>query len=132
MKNRALIEELRKNSLCNEYWDKEIEIALTKEIVLEYEPVGTMGVYRCCFDFLLPYHGTNPALLGTEASLEVNITSSEKEYNLKKALAGKDCFHNIIIKVRKDGKKILSSEFRLWDEGEELLSGKKSIIEAIL
>lgn len=131
MDNSEIIKELKTHSICLEYWDDQIESALKEEIKLKYEPVGTSGIYSKYYRFLLQYHGVSQLLVNSDAIFEMVITSTEKEYNLKNAKNGLNCFHNVHIRVRKNNEIIISCHFRLWEEDEEL-SGKKSILKEYL
>ena len=124
--------ELKKHKLCGLYWSDEVEEVLAGEITLEYEPVGDMGIYSRYFKFELSYQGDDSRLAGTSASMRISITSVNRAYDLEKAEAGEDCFHNVCIKVKRDKESIVTCEFRLWDEEAEKYSGDGEMMSLIL
>lgn len=127
-----LCEKLQENELCRNYWSKQIENELEKDIQFMQEPVGDMEIYSKHYEFHTQYGGGREELRGTTAIIKISITAKHPEYDLKEAEAGKDCFHNIRIIVHKEGKKLLTAEFRLWDKEEPRYSGEKTILRMLL
>lgn len=127
-----LLQELKKHKLCDWFWSEQIEEELNKDIVLEYEPVGDMGIYSKYFEFKELYCGNKKELLGSVAIINIAITANIPHYDIKKAVEGTDCFHNVTIKIAKEKINILTCHFRLWCGEEEDYSGEKSIIQNIL
>lgn len=130
--NNILVEQLRKHDLCKLFWSEQIAQTLQKEIILEYEPVGEMGVYSRQFVFPMLYTGGDAFLSNTKAILNLKITSGSNEYNLQKAMAGEDCFHNVQIKIIEGSELIILCRFRLWCQEEEEYTGKKSVLKRVL
>ena len=121
-----LCAELRKNELCNSYWSEEIEFQLKKDIQLTHEPVGDMAIYSKYFEFHTSYKGNIEELVGTTALIKLGITANQSEYDIKKAIAGTDCYHNVRIIVIKEKKEILKAKFRLWSEKETEYCGNEN------
>lgn len=126
-----LLQELRKCKLCRLYWSDQISKELEQEIVLEYEPVGEMGVYKKQLSFNLQYGGEDTHLLGTEAIMNIIISAYSSEYSIQKAIDGIDCFHNVQIKVIRENKLLLTCQCRLWS-GEEEYCGSWSMMKLLL
>ena len=132
MEKNILCEKLRENKLCQNYWSKQIEYELEKDIQLTYEPVGDMAIYSKHFEFHTTYGGGKEELCGTTAIIKISITANHPEYDLKKAIAGTDCFHNIRIIVHKEGRELLTAKFRLWDKEEPRYFGDETILKMLL
>lgn len=128
----VLLQELKKCKLCRLYWSEQIAKELEKEIVLEYEPVGEMGVFQKQLAFRLQYGGENSCFLGTEAIMDIKISAYNSEYNIQKASEGIDCFHNIQIKVVRGNQVLLTCKYRLWSEEDEEYCGSLSMMKLFL
>lgn len=126
--NIILIKELKKHELCNSFWSEQVNQELEKQISLQYEPIGEMGIYSKSFHFRSLYSGDKEFLLGTEGIIDIKISSNIPEYDIQKAINNIDCFHNVQIKVKKGEKLLLSSCFRLWDNQEEQFCGDKNFL----
>lgn len=127
-----LCRKLQENKLCQKYWSEQIENELEKDIRLTLESVGEMAIYSKHFEFHTQYGGDKEELCATTATIKISITANIPEYDLKKAEAGTDCFHNVRIIVYKEGKKLLTAEFRLWDKKSLRYSGKETVLEMLL
>lgn len=127
-----LCEKLQENELCRNYWSKQIENEFEKDILLVREPVGDMAIYSKHYEFHTQYGGDREELRGTTAVIKISITANHPEYNLKEAEMGKDCFHNILIIVHKEGEELFTVKFRLWGKDEPRYSGEKSILKMLL
>ena len=128
----VLCKELRKNELFQNYWSKQIEWELEKDILLTHEPVGDMAIYSKSFEFHTQYTGNQKELHGTTATIKIKITANRLEYDLEAAVAGRDCFHNIWIIIDREGKELLTVKFRLWDREEAIYSGDKATLKILL
>lgn len=124
--------ELQKNELCQNYWSKQIDCELEKDIQLTHEPIGDMAIYSKCFEFHTQYRGNKEELRGTTAVIKISITANQPEYDLEKAVVGLDCFHNVWIIVSKEGKELFTEKFRLWDTEESTYSGDKMALKMLL
>lgn len=129
---KMLCEELQKNEVYNNYWSKQMECELEKEIQLTHESVGDMNIYSKYFEFRTHYIGNLPELLGTTAVIKIGITANCSEYDIKKAEAGTDCFHNVKIIVCNEGKKLLTAKFRLWSEEKPQYCGNETVLKLLL
>lgn len=129
---KMLCEELKKNEVCNNYWAEQMEYELEKDIQLAHEPVGDMSIYSKYFEFHTRYIGDRPELLGTTAVVKIGITSNCPKYDIKKAEAGTDCFHNVRIIVSKEEKELITAKFRLWSEEEPQYCGKETALKLVL
>ncbi len=127
-----IVEELKKHKLCQYFWSDEISEELEREIRLTYEPVGDMGIYSKYFEFYVPYNGKKDCLLKTNAVIKLGITANTPDYDIHKAIEGIDFFHNVKIKVVRDGEVLLSSHFRLWSEEKEEYRGSETLLDEIL
>lgn len=132
IEKNILCEELRKNELCQNYWSKQIEYELEKDIQLTHEPVGDMAIYSKSYEFHVPYSGDKKELQGTTATIKIKITANQAKFDLNAAMAGVDCFHNIWIIVDREGKELLTARFRLWDREEPIYSGDKQTLKIFL
>lgn len=129
---QILINELKKRKLCRLFWSDEIEKTLNGDIVLTYEPVGDMGIYSKYFDFELLYCGANVQFAETTARMHIAITANGQVYDMQKAVAGTDCFHNIFIEVKREKESLFTCKFRLWDTEPEEYCGNQTIICTML
>lgn len=127
-----LIEELKKLKLCRLFWSEQISKELEQNITLEYEPLGEMGIYSKHYEFRLPYTGNEEDLLGTTAVIELKITSYNPDYDIKKAIEGKGCFHNVKIRVNKKSEILVTCHCRLWSNKKEEYCGDQSVLKKIL
>lgn len=123
----SLIEELKKYELCRVFLNEEICRELSKKIVLQYEPIGELGIYSKYFEFKGMYCGDDKYLSGAEAVIRISVTANCREYDIQKAIEGSDCFHNVQMKVLKAGKEILTCRFRLWSNQKEEYTGDQSV-----
>lgn len=132
MGQNLLIEELRNHQICKDFWDNRICEVLEQEIVLEYEPVGEMGVYSSYFEFCMPYVGNEKDLSEIRAFMKLGITASMPDYDIQKAIAGTDCFHNVQIQIKRDEEILAAICFRLWNGKKDKYSGSKEILNLLL
>lgn len=132
IEKNLICDELRKNDLCRKYWSEQMEHDLEKDIQLVHEPVGDMAIYSKYFEFCANYCGEDDVLSKTYAIIKINITSNQPEYDIKKAMAGNDCFHNVRISVKKGEKILLTGKFRLWSNEEAEYCGNESSLSMLL
>ena len=125
----TLLQELMKNKLFQEYWNNNNEI-FHQPIVLDYEPIGEMGIYSKTLNFELPYHGDCMFFFDTIAIIEIKISSLSPIYNLESAASGGEPYHNVTIRIKKNNDYILSCKYRLWDETEAEYCGKETALKS--
>ena len=122
-----LLQELMKNDLFKRYWKDNNDI-FYQPIVLDYEPVGEMGIYSKMFRFELPYSGDCAFYNSTVAIIDIKISSLNPVYSLESAIAGNEPFHNVCISIKKNNDYLLSCKYRLWDAGEAEYCGKETAL----
>ncbi len=132
MEKERLCEELQKNELCQNYWSDEIGCEFERDMRLTHEPVGDMAIYSKYFEFHTDYCGNRKELCGTTAVIKMKITANEQEYDLNKAIDGKDCFHNIRVIVYREDQELLTAKFRLWGKEKPIYSGDKTALKILL
>ena len=129
---KLLCDELQENELCKNYWSKAMEDELEKDIQLTHEPVGDMAIYSKYFEFHTQYGGDREELRGTTAIIKIGITANHPVYDLEKAAAETDCFHNVRIIVSRGDKELLTAKFRLWGKEEPEYSGDRATLKMLL
>lgn len=129
---KIILEELRQHKGISLYCTNVIEELLDENIILEYTPVGEMGVYKKGYIFTLHQIGKIEKLENTCAELNLIITSHKQIYDIEAAIRGEDCFHNVIIKIRNKAEEIAQIKFRLWNDAPDIVSGRSDIVSKLL
>lgn len=127
-----ITKELRKHELCKLFWSEKIVKGLDEDITLKYEPIGEFGIHSKYYEFSIPYVGGKSKFLETRAVIKLGITANTSDYDIKKAIAGIDCFHNVQIQIFKGDNVILTNKFRLWSGEEDEFYGNKDILEGFM